>query len=75
MVLIVLYGEENLYARYLAGVIGTGLFLGTATSLANGGPIGLLLGYMTIGSICYSVMVRPLFLLGLLGLFPYQRLV
>ena len=40
------------------GVIGTGLFLGTATSLAAGGPIGLLLGYMTVGSVCYSVMVR-----------------
>lgn len=39
------------------GVIGTGLFLGTATSLANGGPIGLLLGYVTMGTICYSVMV------------------
>jgi amino acid transporter len=41
----------------IGGVIGTGLFLGTATSLANGGPIGLLLGYMTVGTICYSVMV------------------
>lgn len=30
---------------------------GTATSLANGGPIGLLLGYMAVGTICYSVMV------------------
>ncbi|KAF9036416.1 amino acid permease [Hymenopellis radicata] len=38
-------------------VIGTGLFLGTATSLRNGGPIGLLLGYMTVGTICWSVMV------------------
>src|SRR5258708_28808740 len=34
-----------------------GLFLGTATSLQNGGPVGLLLGYMTVGTICYSVMV------------------
>jgi len=31
--------------------------LGTATSLHNGGPVGLLLGYMTMGTICYSVMV------------------
>jgi amino acid transporter len=30
---------------------------GTATALRNGGPIGLLLGYMTVGTICYSVMV------------------
>ncbi|KIP01623.1 hypothetical protein PHLGIDRAFT_505750 [Phlebiopsis gigantea 11061_1 CR5-6] len=41
----------------IAGIIGTGLFLGTATSLANGGPIGLLLGYSAVGSICYAVMV------------------
>ncbi|KIP01622.1 hypothetical protein PHLGIDRAFT_96848 [Phlebiopsis gigantea 11061_1 CR5-6] len=41
----------------LGGVIGTGLFLGTATGLANGGPVGLLLGYAVVGSICYAVMV------------------
>ena len=42
------------------GVIGTGLFLGTASSLQNGGPIGLLLGYTVVGTICYSVMVSPI---------------
>ena len=41
----------------IGGVIGTGLFLGTASALMNGGPVGLLLGYMFIGSICYCVMV------------------
>ncbi|KAK7058789.1 hypothetical protein VNI00_001413 [Paramarasmius palmivorus] len=41
----------------IGGVIGTGLFLGTANALRNGGPIGLLLGYMVVGSICWSVMV------------------
>ena len=41
----------------IGGVIGTGLFLGTANSLASGGPVGLLLGYILIGTICYSVMV------------------
>ncbi|EIM83349.1 amino acid permease [Stereum hirsutum FP-91666 SS1] len=41
----------------IGGVIGTGLFLGTAKSLAHGGPIGLLLGYAVIGTICYSVMI------------------
>lgn len=46
------------------GVIGTGLFLGTATSLSEGGPVGLLLGYMTIGSLCYCTMVRPYFKFG-----------
>ncbi|KAL5530454.1 hypothetical protein ACEPAF_6712 [Sanghuangporus sanghuang] len=41
----------------IGGVIGTGLFLGTATSLRNGGPLGLLLGYLVVGSICFSVMI------------------
>ncbi|OCH89957.1 amino acid permease [Obba rivulosa] len=41
----------------IGGVIGTGLFLGTATSLQNGGPIGLLLGYAVVGSVCYAVMI------------------
>ncbi|GBE80532.1 amino acid permease [Sparassis latifolia] len=41
----------------IGGVIGTGLFLGTAGSLSNGGPVGLLLGYLIIGSLCYCTMV------------------
>jgi L-asparagine transporter-like permease len=40
-----------------SGVIGTGLFLSSANSLRHGGPVGLLLGYLVVGSICYSVMV------------------
>lgn len=41
----------------IGGVIGTGLFLGTATSLKNGGPVGLLLGYVSLGTVCWSVMI------------------
>ncbi|KAG9311192.1 amino acid permease [Chiua virens] len=41
----------------IGGVIGTGLFLGTASSLMNGGPIGLLLGYLFVGTICFAVML------------------
>ncbi|KAF8185733.1 amino acid permease [Pholiota molesta] len=41
----------------IGGVIGTGLFLGTGGALENGGPIGLVLGYMLIGTVCFSVMV------------------
>ncbi|KAJ7179400.1 amino acid permease-domain-containing protein [Mycena filopes] len=41
----------------IGGVIGTGLFLNTANSLRLGGPIGLLLGYLAVGSITYSVMI------------------
>ncbi|KAF8844099.1 amino acid permease [Paxillus ammoniavirescens] len=41
----------------IGGVIGTGLFVGTATSLASGGPVGLLLGFIMMGTIVLSVMV------------------
>ncbi|ESK87570.1 amino acid transporter [Moniliophthora roreri MCA 2997] len=41
----------------IGGVIGTGLFLGTANGLRHGGPIGLLLGYIIVGSMCWGVMV------------------
>ncbi|KAG9119183.1 hypothetical protein FRC07_005940, partial [Ceratobasidium sp. 392] len=41
----------------IGGVLGTGLFLGTAGALQNGGPVGLLLGYSIVGTICYSVMI------------------
>ncbi|KAG8706833.1 hypothetical protein FRC09_002180 [Ceratobasidium sp. 395] len=41
----------------IGGVLGTGLFLGTAGALQNGGPIGLLLGYSIVGTICYAVMI------------------
>ncbi|KAH7920395.1 hypothetical protein BV22DRAFT_1050370 [Leucogyrophana mollusca] len=41
----------------IGGVIGTGLFLGSATALKAGGPLGILLGYSFIGSICFCVMI------------------
>ncbi|KAJ7597214.1 amino acid permease [Mycena floridula] len=41
----------------IGGVIGTGLFLGTANALHNGGPIGLFLGYTVVGTICWAVMI------------------
>ncbi|KAL1945996.1 hypothetical protein VTO73DRAFT_1998 [Trametes versicolor] len=41
----------------IGGVIGTGLFVGTATALREGGPVGMLLAYMVVGSLCYTVMV------------------
>ncbi|KAL2824979.1 putative arginine permease [Aspergillus pseudoustus] len=41
----------------IGGVIGTGLFLGTASDLKNGGPAGLLIGYCLMASLLYAVMV------------------
>ncbi|KAF8338015.1 amino acid permease-domain-containing protein [Cantharellus anzutake] len=54
--------KRQLKSRHIAmisigGVIGTGLFLGTGSALSNGGPVGLLLGYSIMGSICYCVMI------------------
>ncbi|KAG1770640.1 amino acid permease [Suillus occidentalis] len=54
--------QRRLKGRHVAmisigGVIGTGLFLGTATALMEGGPVGLLLGYTFMGTMCYCVMI------------------
>jgi amino acid transporter len=52
-------GLKNRHAQMISigGVIGTGLFLGTASSLASGGPLGLLLGYTIVSSACIAVML------------------
>ncbi|USW59488.1 Putative amino acid permease/ SLC12A domain-containing protein [Septoria linicola] len=39
----------------IAGAIGTGLFLGLGSSIQLGGPLGALLGYLTVGLIVCSV--------------------
>ena len=44
-------------ASSIGSVIGTGLFFGIAPSLMNGGPLGLLLGYVFIATICFAMMV------------------
>ncbi|KAF8464754.1 amino acid permease-domain-containing protein [Gautieria morchelliformis] len=41
----------------IGGVIGTGLFLRTAQTLAQGGPGGLLFGYATFSTVCICVML------------------
>ncbi|KAF9513623.1 hypothetical protein BS47DRAFT_1393189 [Hydnum rufescens UP504] len=41
----------------IGGAIGTGLFLGTGNALKTGGPVGLLLGYTIVGTICYAMML------------------
>ncbi|ORZ21469.1 amino acid permease/ SLC12A domain-containing protein [Absidia repens] len=40
----------------IGGAIGTGLFLGTSKSLASGGPAGLLLGFIVMGTIVFAMM-------------------
>lgn len=41
----------------IAGVIGTGLYLGTGKSLATGGPLSLLLTYALIGVLVFFTML------------------
>jgi len=40
----------------LAGSVGTGLIIGTGTALSRGGPLFLLISYLTIGAVVYFVM-------------------
>ncbi|KAJ5661950.1 Arginine permease CAN1 [Penicillium maclennaniae] len=53
--------QRRLKSRHLqmiaiGGTIGTGLFIGSGTALANAGPVGALIAYIFIGSIVFSVM-------------------
>ncbi|KAL1946120.1 hypothetical protein VTO73DRAFT_15247 [Trametes versicolor] len=41
----------------IGGVIGTGLFLGSADAIRYGGPVGAFLGYMIVGTVVYSLCV------------------
>ncbi|KAI0052705.1 hypothetical protein FA95DRAFT_1532626 [Auriscalpium vulgare] len=41
----------------IAGTIGTGLFLGTGRSLAQGGPASMLIGYAIVGFIVYVTLL------------------
>lgn len=41
----------------IAGTIGTGLFLGTGNSLANGGPGSMLISYAIVGAIVFVTML------------------
>lgn len=47
--------QRHLSMLGLAGAIGTGLFLGLGGSIQTGGPLGALLGYVTIGLVVCSV--------------------
>lgn len=40
----------------IGATFGTGLFLGTGTALSNSGPASLLLAFIAVGALVYSVM-------------------
>ncbi|GAA5847830.1 hypothetical protein JCM9279_006654 [Rhodotorula babjevae] len=53
--------RRQLQPRHIAlismgGVIGTGLFLGTAQSLTMAGPLGMLLAFSLVGALVWAVM-------------------
>ncbi len=48
--------QRHIQMIALAGTIGTGLFLATGRALANGGPLGLLLGYAVVGVLVCAVV-------------------
>ncbi|CAG8387520.1 unnamed protein product [Penicillium salamii] len=48
-------GQRHIQMIAIAGAVGTGLFLGLGGSIATGGPLGALLGYMFVGLIVCSI--------------------
>lgn len=48
--------QRHIQMIALAGTIGTGLFLATGKALANGGPLGLLIGYGIVGMLICAVV-------------------
>ena len=40
----------------IGGAIGTGLFIGSGSSLATGGPLGLLIGFGLVGVMLFFVV-------------------
>ncbi|KDQ21231.1 hypothetical protein BOTBODRAFT_182628 [Botryobasidium botryosum FD-172 SS1] len=51
------FSRRQISMMSIGGVIGTGIFLGTAEALRRGGPLGMLLGYTLVGSVVYCVVV------------------
>lgn len=47
--------QRHIQMIAIAGAIGTGLFLGLGGSIQNGGPLGALLGYATVGLLVCAV--------------------
>lgn len=54
--------ERGLHGRHLqfiaiGAAVGTGLFIGTGNALATAGPVSLLIAFIFVGSLLFSVMV------------------
>lgn len=46
-----------LSALGIGGGIGIGLFLGAGAALAKAGPVGILLAYILVGALLWTVMI------------------
>ncbi len=53
-------------AYQIAGVIGTGLFLGLGQLLATTGPLGVLLVFLLVGSVAFAFVVLTIFVCALM---------
>lgn len=51
-------GMSGRHLQFIAigGAVGTGLIIGSGTSLSTAGPVGCLISYLFMGTILYSVM-------------------
>jgi amino acid permease len=54
--------KRQLRARHasmlaIGGAIGTGLIIGSGIGLARAGPVGLLIAFIYVGSLCFAMMV------------------
>ena len=47
--------QRHMQMIALAGTLGTGLFLGSGKAIAHGGPLGALLAYTHVGTVCYCM--------------------
>ena len=54
--------QRHMQMFALAGVIGTGLFLGSGKAIAHGGPVGTLLAYSLVGSVIWCISGFTVFL-------------
>lgn len=50
-------GSRHLQFIAIGGTIGTGLFIGTGSALSTAGPVSLLIAFLFVGSVVYSIMV------------------
>ncbi|KAG8897428.1 hypothetical protein FRB99_008157 [Tulasnella sp. 403] len=64
------FGRRQTTLIAISGVIGTGLFLGSGQAIVDGGPLGVLLGYLAMSSVAYGMVVSSA---EMVAVYPYCR--